>query len=255
MTQTAGPRLIERAIDILMALSDGPQGFAAVCQIVGLSKSTVHRILVGLSYCDFVVQNPTTGEYMLGSGNYRLTRSLSANNGDIAPLIRSVLVELREQTTETVILHVRVGTRRVCIEEFESPQSLRYTAGIGTSAPLHVGSAGKVLTAWSEEAQIRRLMPKELESLTDATIIDWSELLEELRTVRSQGWAESHGERVQGAFAVSAPIFDDRGGVVAALSILGPEARVTRTRLKELRHAVLIAATSASTLVGASAPG
>lgn len=253
MTQSTGPRLIERTIDILLTLSDGPKGFTAVCRAVGLSKSTVHRILIGLSYCDFVVQNPATGEYMLGSGNYRLARALSANSGGIGPLVRSVMHELREQTEETVILHIRVAGRRVCIEEFESSQALRYAAGVGTSAPLHAGSAGKVLVAWSDEEQIRRLLPPKLESLTDATIVDWDELLEELLMVRSQGWAVSHGERVRGAFAVSAPIFDDRGDVVAALSILGPEARLTRTRLIELRRALVATAHIASALVGAPA--
>jgi DNA-binding IclR family transcriptional regulator len=104
------------------------------------------------------------------------------------------------------------------------------------------------------EEQMRRLSPAELDPLTEATIVDWDVLLEELRTVRSQGWAESHGERVRGAFAVSAPIFDERGEVVAAVSILGPEARLTRTRLIEFRRALLSAATRASSLVSAPVP-
>jgi DNA-binding IclR family transcriptional regulator len=254
MTQSTGPRLIERAIEVLLALSDGPKSFTAVCGSVGLSKTTVHRILTGLSYCDFVVQNPARGEYMLGAGSYRMARTLGASNGGIAPLIRSVMDELRTQTGETVIMHVRVGGRRVCIEEFESPQDLRYTAGVGTSAPLYVGSAGKVLAAWSDEERLCQLLPAKLDALTDATIVDWDVLFEELRTVRSQGWAESHGERVRGAFAVSAPIFDDHGEVAAALSVLGPEARLTRTRLIELRRALLAAAAQASVRIGASVP-
>lgn len=253
MTQSAGPRLIERAIDVLIALSDGPKTFTAVCRDVGLSKSTVHRILAGLSYADVVVHNPASGEYMLGSGSYRLARGLNGGDG-VAALVAPALAELGEQTQETVILHVRVGGRRVCVAEVESQQSLRYTAGVGTSASLHVGAAGKILSAWLDEAQLRSLLPGRLNRLTDATITNWTLLLDELATVRSQGWAESHGERVGGAFAVSAPIVDDRDEVVASLSILGPDARLTRSRFLELRRAVVAAADRASTLLSVPKP-
>jgi DNA-binding IclR family transcriptional regulator len=60
MTEGSGPRLLERAVDILLALSDGPKSFTAVRESVGLSKTTVHRILTGLSYRDFVVHDRLT---------------------------------------------------------------------------------------------------------------------------------------------------------------------------------------------------
>jgi DNA-binding IclR family transcriptional regulator len=252
MTQSNGPRLIERAIDVLMALSDGPKTFTAVCREVGLSKATIHRILIGLSYLDFVVQDASTGEYLLGAGGYRLTRGLNDSNGGITSLVRSVLAQLCAETEETVIMHVRVGAQRVCIAEFESPQALRYTAGVGHSSPLHVGAAGKVLLAWQSEAELRKVLPADLQTLTEATITEWGLLLDELRTVARQGWAESHGERVRGAFAISAPIFDDRAQVAACVSILGPEARLTRSRFIELRRAVVDAAKAASALLGAA---
>jgi DNA-binding IclR family transcriptional regulator len=251
-TESGGPRLVERAIDVLMALSDGPKTLTTICRGVGLSKGTVHRILIGLSYSEFVVQLRDSGEYMLGPGSYRMARGLIEHNGGMAALVRPVLLRFWEQSEETVILHIRVGGARVCIAEFESPRTLRYTAGTGSSAPLHVGSAGKVLLAWLDEAQLRKVLPTDLEGLTDATITDWSVLIEELENVRRQGWAESHGERVHGAFAISAPIFDDRDHVAACVSVLGPEARLTRTRFIELRRELVKAAARATALMGGS---
>jgi DNA-binding IclR family transcriptional regulator len=248
-TESGGPRLVERAIDVLMALSDGPQTFTAVCRTVGLSKATVHRILSGLTYSDFVVHNPESGEYMLGPGSYRMARRFSGENGGLASLVRPVLSELWAQTQETVILHVPLGFRRVVVEELESPLPLRYTAGIGSSVPLHVGSAGKVLLAWLGEDQVQGVLPAGgLELLTEATLPNRELLFDELRTVRAQGWAESHGERAPGAFGVSAPIFGDPGHVVASISIIGPEARLTRGRFIELRRSVTDAALRATQL-------
>lgn len=252
-TQSYSPRLVERALDVLTVLADGPRTFTEVSRSVGLSKATVHRILAGLAYRDFVVQNPLTGQYMLGAGSYRLGREMNETNGGIASLSRAALASLNDATQETVVLHVRLGRRRVCVSEFESPHSLKYVVGVGTWAPLHVGAAGKVLLAWSSEAELSKLLPSELERLTDATITDRSILLEELAEVRRQGWAESHGERITGAFALSAPVFDDRQQVVAVVSVLGPETRLNRTRSIELRRLLLDTTVELSAAMGAPA--
>ena len=52
--------------------------------------------------------------------------------------------------------------------------------------------------------------------------------LEVLEGVRKAGYAVSHSEREAGVFAVSAPIFNDKKRVVAALSMSGPTSRLTR---------------------------
>lgn len=249
---SGGPRLVERALDVLTALSDGPHGLTVVAQDVGLSKATVHRILTGLTYRDFVMQNPESGEYMLGAGSLRLGRKMTDANGGLATLVGPVLRRLRDETGETVVMHVRIGRRRVCIAEFESRHPLRYTVGVGADAPLHVGGAGKVLIAWTPERELTQILPPDLEALTDFTITSWEVLRAELADVRERGWAESHGERMIGAFALSAPVFASDGDVIAVVSILGPDARLNQTRAVELRLALLHATKEASAAMGAS---
>lgn len=252
MTQSPGPRLIERALDVLIALSDGPTSFTSVCRTVELSKATVHRILSGLSYQGFVVQNPLTNEYMLGPGMYRVGRGLTEPNGGLAALLRRVLTGLSEESGETAVLHVIIGQERVCVVEVESPNALRYVVGVGASAPLYVGAAGKALIAWSDERELKRLLPAELTARTEMTITDHSILTEELAAVRAQGWAESRGERIVGAFAYSAPVFGDARRVVASLSVLGPDVRLTPSRAIEIRRMVVRAAAEATRLMSAT---
>jgi len=252
-SSSGGPRLVERALDVLTALSEGPRALTVVAQEVGLSKATVHRILAGLAYRDFVMQSPQTGEYMLGAGSLRLSRRITDANGGLVALVSPTLSRLRDETGETVVMHARLGRRRVCLAEFESPHPLRYTVGVGADAPLHVGGAGKVLIAWLPESELTQVLPPDLEALTDFTITSWDVLHAELADVRAQGWAESHGERVVGAFALSAPVFSSDGNVVAVASILGPEARLSHARAVELRLALLRASREASKAMGASA--
>jgi DNA-binding IclR family transcriptional regulator len=249
-SSSTGPRLVERALDVLTALAEGPRGLTVVANEVGLSKATVHRILAGLAYRDFVIQSPETGEYMLGAGSLRLGRRITDVNGGLAALVGPALNRLRTETGETIVLHVRLGRRRVCIAEYESQQPLRYTVGIGADAPLHVGGAGKVLIAWMNESELTQILPEDLEALTDFTITSWDVLRAELAEVRDRGWAESHGERMVGAFALSAPVFSRDGEVIAVASVLGPDARLNHARAIELRLALLAATKEASAAMG-----
>jgi DNA-binding IclR family transcriptional regulator len=50
-----------------------------------------------------------------------------------------------------------------------------------------------------------------------------------LAQVRARGWAQSAGEREAGLASVSAPVRGTTGAVVAALSMSGPDGRLTRS--------------------------
>jgi DNA-binding IclR family transcriptional regulator len=105
---------------------------------------------------------------------------------------------LRDATGESAQLYVQDGDRRVCIASLESPHGLRTIVPMGASFPLDVGgSAGKLLLA---AADGRPLKP----------------------------WVQSVGEREAGVASVSAPVCDDAGTIVAAVSVSGPIERTTR---------------------------
>ncbi|WP_041775864.1 IclR family transcriptional regulator [Blastococcus saxobsidens] len=231
--------MVERTIDVLLALADGPSSFGVMSQRTELSKATLHRILGALSHQQFVVQDPVDGKYMLGAGCYRLMTSLTLGRGGIGTISRPGLERLQALCGETIVVHVRAGRDRICVEELASPHPLRYVNGVGLAAPLHVGSAGKVLLAWLDEYTLEQILPVDLPRLTEQTVVDRATLREELKLARQQGWAQSAGERVVGAAAISAPVFGANSEVVASVSILGPSARLTDERLHDLKDPLL----------------
>lgn len=225
---------IERAIDILNVLAAGPKTLTEVARLSRLPKGTASRLLASLAYGDLVLKDPFDRAYVLGPGLMRLVRSVTQSFDPLVTLARPELTRLWVQTQETISLHVRLGTERVCIEELPSPNPLRYTASVGASAPLHIGSAGKVLLALQEPARLPSIVATlSMQPLTQRTIIDREELMAELETVRRSGWATSEGERVLGAVAVSVPLRGTHGEIIA-LSVLGPTQRLDRTRLMAL---------------------
>lgn len=234
-------QVVERAVDVLRVLARGPASLTEVAQATGLPKGTAFRILGSLRYEDMVVKDPLDNRYMLGTGFLRLTRNPLQGLAAVAALARPALTEVWRSTEETITLHARLGPDRVCVEELQSPHPIRYMAGVGVRAPLHVGSAGKVLLAFmpaDERERILRRVP--LEPMTPRTIVDAEALVAELDEVRARGWAGSAGERVPNAAAISVPV-RVREDLVLALSILGPADRLTEDRqmaaLDDLRAA------------------
>jgi DNA-binding IclR family transcriptional regulator len=249
------PSSIEKAIDVLFCFDlQRPQlRLVEISQRLGLHKSTAHRLLSLLKKKGLVVVNPATQLYSLGPALVELAW-IVLRQQDLRSLCRPYLEQLRQATHETVSLNIRMGNKRVCIEELPSDQEVKYSQAMGLTAPLHVGAPGKALLAFlpSDERE-RVLATLTLESLTPETITNFEALRAELDKTRARGYAVSVGERSPWAAAVAAPIRDGSGQPIVAVSVLGPSHRLTTKVLKELGGQVIKVAREISAALGCSA--
>jgi DNA-binding IclR family transcriptional regulator len=233
---------VERSISILMALANGARTLTDVTRATGLSKGTAFRLLASLNHEQLVVKDPAANVYLLGPGFLRMFQGVMGDLGSIGTLARPHLQELWRTSGETVALHVSLGAERICVAELPSPQPIRYVSKVGATAPLHVGSAGKVLLAFLEPIRLERtLAALSLAPMTGATTTDPAVLRQELAEVQRQGWAMSSGERITGASAITVPV-SGGPGVLAALSVLGPSDRLTTQARMALLPALRTAA-------------
>jgi DNA-binding IclR family transcriptional regulator len=83
------------------------------------------------------------------------------------------------------------------------------------------------------EALARMVEEKGLPRRTGNTITDYNQLKEHLALVRKQGYAIDDEENERGIRCVGAPIFNEVGRVVAAISVSGPAFRVTKKIVQE----------------------
>lgn len=197
---------------------------------VDLSKSTTLRLLKTLGHGGLVVRDPLSKNYLLGPGCLRLGQGFVSGAGGFAAFARDPLRGLWTLTGETVALHVCLGRQRVCVDELPSAQAVRYVSEVGTTAPIHVGSAGRVLLAFRQEPDLTALLEGVfLTSTAQGTVTDEARYRKELQAVRRRGYAMSEAERVHGAAAVSVPVFGP-DGVIASLSVLGPLGRFTHRK-------------------------
>jgi DNA-binding IclR family transcriptional regulator len=226
----SGVGVLDRSMALLGLLGDGPRTLRSLVQDSGLPRPTAHRLLVALE-THGLVGRAADGAFRLGP---RLTElALRAGHGlDLATLAAGVLARLHDRTGESVQLYVRSGDRRLCVAARDAGTGLRDSVPVGALLPLDAGSGGKVLLAWSDDAD--RFSAAEPA---------------ELAAVRRRGWAASVAEREPGVASVSAPVL--RGGtLLGALCVSGPASRLGSSPGRQLAPAVVAAAQELAALTG-----
>jgi DNA-binding IclR family transcriptional regulator len=229
---------IERVSQILDILGQSPQGISIreLSTKINLPKGTIHRLLSSLLYFGYVRQDPKTRNYFLGFKLVELG-NLLLGQLDLRKEAEPFLRDLAEGTKETVHMVVMDRDEVVYIEKVEleqNPGGLRMASRVGLRNPIHSCAVGKVLLAdFSDEALDHFLRGKNLLRRTENTMTDPVQLREHLKLVRKQGFAIDDEENERGIRCIAAPICNEVGRVVAAISISGPAFRVTKKVIQE----------------------
>jgi len=207
--KTSAVGVLDKAVAVLAALAAGPASLAELVERTGLPRPTAHRLAVALAVHRLVAR-AADGRFEVGP------RCAELAAGAADPLLArapGVLAGLRDVTGESAQLYRREAGGRRCVAAAERAEGLRDTVPVGALLPLTAGSAAQVLLAWSD----------------DPVPADAAFSTRRLADVRRRGWASSVGEREAGVASVSAPVCDEVGRVVAAISVSGPVDRLTRS--------------------------
>lgn len=241
-------QIVHRVARVLHAFGQhgqGPVGITDLAHATGLPKSTIHRLVTALVNEGLLIQDEDSHKYALSLRITALGASILSSHA-VRKTARPFLMELRDQTRESVHLAVLEGMEAVIIDTEDSYFFVRTVNVPGQYLPAHAVSTGKVLLAYQWEPRLREVLTHTpLARYTAQTITDPRLLLEELTRVRNQGYAISTSELEESVEAVAAPIFDHMNHVVAAVSVSGPSERCSPKRA-ELISAVTHAGQSIS---------
>ena len=222
-----GTQAVDRATSLLIAIlnSEEPPLLSELARQLGLPKSTTSRILGALER-QGLIRRDRNSAYL---GGEVLLRYASTQNQDAALIsrMRPVLESLATKTSESVNLAVPGADDLKLIDQVDAKHLLGATNWIGRSVPYHASALGKVLLAFSAAP----IPAGTLQTKTARTITSRATLNSELEKVRKTGYAIIDNELEDGLVAVAAPVFGHDGNVVAAISISGPDARISREQL------------------------
>src|ERR1700676_799577 len=230
---------LQRGLRMLQLFGQAGRGLSAseIAKQSGLPVSTVHRFLVNLESGGFLTKDDQNN-YHLGVACVSLGQA-AREQLDIRKVSLTHLEQLNHTTQETVHLTVRHNLSAVYIEKLDSPEPLRIHSRIGASVPLYCTAVGKVMLAYLDDEQSKRVVNQlELRRFTANTVGSIQELLAQLSRVRKDGYAcdlEEHEPHIR---CIAAPIWDHTGAVNASLSVTGPAVRMSTARLREIASLV-----------------
>ena|SRR5690625_640222 len=212
---------------------------------LGYPKSTIFRILNTLIKADYIEQDPDTHRYSIGMQFFRLG-SIFQSQLDLRNVSLPIMKELAKKSSETIELNIVDETNRFCIEKIDSPLAVRNFVQVGDRHPLHLGASGKSLLAFLTKEEQDRILSR----LGKKYEIRTQDLREDLQDIREKGYSFTKGERVLGSFAVSAPIVDGEGTLMASITLAGPIQRLSEERETELIQLLTTAAKNISERFG-----
>jgi DNA-binding IclR family transcriptional regulator len=228
----------EKVLDVVLLFNSGRPELKAdeISQLINAPRSTTYRYLQILRDKGFLDRTPSGG-YKLGLVLLQLAR-IARRALDFNALAQPVMEHIAQESRETVLLTRLAGKTAVCVNRVEGPQTVRISFDVGQVQPLHGGASSKILLAFVPENRWEKHLELPLERFTEETVTDLEVLKDQLRTIRSQGYCVSDSEVDVGVRAVSVPIVDTQGGVLAALSTAGPSFRMDDATIS--RHLELL---------------
>jgi IclR family transcriptional regulator, acetate operon repressor len=211
-----------------------------VARDMGLSRSTVHRMLATLSHHEFVEQDEYSRAYRPGPALVDIGLAV-VSKIDIRAISHSSLLELRDLTGETTHVGIMRGAASVLfLDSVESDRIVRTGSRIGRVLPAHSTATGKALLAELADDEVAALYPSGvLEAPTPRALTTVGELLDQLAEVRRLGYAVNHGESEDDVAAVAAAVRDKHGRVRCALVTNAPLSRADDAWVKTAAAATM----------------
>jgi IclR family transcriptional regulator, pca regulon regulatory protein len=209
-------------------------GIAVLADRLDMTRSTTHRYAATLVALGYLEQDharqyrlaPRVADLGLAVMDSMVLRSLA----------REPLRELRARTGRTVSMAILDGIQIRYTERLRGwrhgQHAVDPAVGLAARQPVHCTAMGKVLLASLPESRLREVMGElELSRRGPNSITSKKELRAELARVRKAGVAVSDEEQARGLRSIAAPLLDNQGEAVAAISVAAPVEAYTRKEL------------------------
>ena len=208
---------VEKAVQLLLALSERDATQAELCVALGIAQSTAYRILMTLQEHRWV-HKKDGAVYSLGDGLLPLTRGIAHE--------LSLLERMTEKVTQISCEHqiacklsVRKEGTQLTYFRAEPPGPVALTGQAGSTFPIIEGSVGAALLCNESEDMISALVKSCGEDIPEKS--DPQLLHDAIAEIRECGTALNCRKNRWNIAALSIPVRDSAGKVIAALTLIG----------------------------------
>jgi DNA-binding IclR family transcriptional regulator len=208
---------LEKGLDILELLAGHPEGLsqAEVARSLERSVGEIFRMLNCLVERGYVtIQRPgdryvlTLKLFELSHRHAPLARLLDA----ALPLMRALAEEVH-QSCHLAVLHEGRG---IVIAQADAPGEIGFAVRVGSVIQLASTASGRVLLAFQDEEDRRKLLAHEH---APREVADAARQPGALEKVRRRGYEDMESTRIRGVHDYSYPVFNHRGAALGALTV------------------------------------
>jgi DNA-binding IclR family transcriptional regulator len=243
-----GNSSVATALTVLeaLSLSDGV-GVSQLARQLDLPKSTVQRTLLTLKAAGWARQDRHARWGLTLRCAVVSQRVISRTT--LSEAVRPIVVELRDETRETVRCFLIEAMNIVLLDVAESDQAVRAVdENLPNSVPLHATAIGKAALA-ARPDELAAVLARPLRGVTPKTITDPDVLRRDIDEVRRQGWAEMREEMhldVGGVAAVTALASD----IMIGMGITYPLHRASKAKTAAYGRLAQASAAHAAQVIG-----
>ena len=244
--------MLERSLRAIELLARAPDGLsiAELSRQLSAPKSSVFNILATLEQTGYIRPSNGAGRHVLTMKLYRVGSATLARFS-LKQVLHPLLSELAAHSGESANLGILDGAEAIYIDSIEGSERVRVAVTAGERLELHCTALGKVLAAFLPPERLALLLKRRrLSARTPHTLKTRSALLAQFEQIRRQGYAFDDQEDHLDICCLAAPIRDDMGGVVAAVSLTAPKQRLPDEALAEKARLVLDVAGRMSDALG-----
>jgi DNA-binding IclR family transcriptional regulator len=228
-----------------VARAKGSSRLSDVASELGMSKSTVHRLLSELIELGYVERVAAKNLYQPTLRMWEIGTAVVADL-PIKQVASPALEELHRRTGETVSLTVRSGDDVVYLDKIISPRPIRFTTRVGSRVPAPLTAGGKAILSLSDDG--REVVERVAARVAPDHAFDVDRALKELTETRRRGYATSRAN--PGVVSIAAAVIDRDDVPIAALSVSAPTVRLTKDQRAEAVEAVLMTVTNLTESLG-----
>jgi IclR family transcriptional regulator, acetate operon repressor len=238
---------VKSVLRIIEAVATSPEiGVSDLARQLQQPKTTVQRGLMTLHEAGWIrPTNEPRRRWKITSKLFMLSRS-AETEARLRRAALPIMQSLRDETQETTHLMVREERHLILIERVDSPLALRTVRDLGSRSPLHTSANGKAFLAHLTAREQEDYLNGKLSALTENSKTDPDVIRKDLAQIRKLGYATNVGELDLHVHAVAAPVVNQEGRPVAALSISCPSARLPVDKMPFFGEKVIAAARTVS---------
>jgi DNA-binding IclR family transcriptional regulator len=243
----AGSQTLLRGLDLLEAVVAKPASLSDLSKRLGINRSTVHRLasaLVDRGYMKLV-----SGEgYMLGAKLLELGHA-ARRRISLPRVARPYLETLCKATGDAVHLGVLYNDKALYLDKLSGGRRIEIGSRVGERHPLCSTGLGKSLLLDESESEWLEHFQKEYGPCTadGSRFITWRT---KMRGYAAGGYSFDLEENEDLVRCVGAPIRDETGAIVAAISVSSVAQYMNDARMSDLIQTVIGTANAISRELG-----